>query len=220
MSDDVYSRLRDLLAEGVYLGGDVLPENELASRLGVSRTPVREALKRLQTEGHVAREAHRRAKVVETDFKQVVHIFAARAALEPQAVRLAIGKVDTEFLDKLRCLTIEMDNAITRETPDRRRYRELNARFHQAIWHQSGDRYFEELVYSIARKPLVSPTFNNWTVQELKRSNRQHEDLVCALEAGDAVWACSIMNVHLLSARAAYIRIGRASGELSSALDF
>ena len=101
MADDIYAKIRALIAEGAYLGGDAIPESELAARLGVSRTPIREAMRRLQAEGIIEREAYRRAVLVEVDPNEVIHIFTARAALEPIAAGMAVAKSDAAFIDGL-----------------------------------------------------------------------------------------------------------------------
>src|SRR5690554_6074054 len=160
MADDIYARIRALIAGGEYLGGDVLPESELATRLGVSRTPIREAMRRLQAEGVIRREAYRRAVVVDLDPDEIIHIFTARAVLEPIAVAMAMEKADKPFLDQLGQLHREMDEVVHAPQPDRRRYRDLNAKFHRVIWAQGDSAVFAELVNMVARKPVVSPTFN------------------------------------------------------------
>lgn len=208
MTYDIYRRIRALIAEGAYLGGDVLPESELAARLGVSRTPVREAMRRLQAEGVIRREAYRRAVVVDLDPDEVIHIFTARSVLEPVAVGMAMEKVDQPFLDRLAELHRSMDETIEAGEPDRRRYRDLNAAFHRVIWAQGGNTVFAELVNLVARKPVVSPTFSDWTREELVRSNRQHGELCDAFAARDADWAKAAMAAHILSSRANYRRIG------------
>ncbi len=208
MAEDIYGRIRALIASGVYIGGDVLPEGELAARLGVSRTPIREAMRRLQAEGVIHREAYRRAVLDDLDPNAVIHNFTARSALEPIAVAKAMANVDAPFLDRLRDLHGRMDRAIHgAEEPDRRAYRDLNAQFHRVIWAQGGNALFAELVNSVARKPLVSPTFNHWTMAELTRSNRQHGDMIDAFAAGEPDWGEATMRAHLLASRAAYRRI-------------
>lgn len=208
MAEDIYGRIRALIADGTYIGGDVLPEGELAARLGVSRTPIREALRRLQAEGVIQREAYRRAVVAETDPDEIIHIFTMRAAVEPIAVGLAMAHVDEPFMNRLRDLHARMDHAIAAADPDRRAYREFNAVFHRVIWSQGGNLLLADMVNAIARKPVVSPTFNNWTRAELVRSNRQHGELLEAFEARDTEWAETTMKAHLLSSRASYRRIG------------
>ena len=125
-----------------------------------------------------------------------------------------MDRVDGAFLARLRELHGGMDEALRESPPDRRAYRELNAAFHRVIWAQSGNNLLAEIINSIARKPLVSPTFNNWTEEELQRSNRQHGDLTEAFALGDGEWAQSIMHVHLLSSRANYRRIASIAAAL------
>lgn len=207
MADDIYGKIRALIAAGAYVGGDLLPESELAARLGVSRTPIREAMRRLQAEGVIRREAYRRAVVVDVEPGEVIHIFTARSALEPLAVGMAMRNADNAFVDTLRDLHGAMEGALRAPEPDRRLYRDLNARFHRVIWAQGGNGLFAELVNLVARKPVVSPTFTQWTMPELFRSNAQHGDMVEAFAARDTEWAEATMRAHLLSARAAYRRI-------------
>ncbi|KAA0971823.1 GntR family transcriptional regulator [Aureimonas fodinaquatilis] len=219
MADDIYSKIRALIAEGVYIGGDTIPESELAARLGVSRTPIREAMRRLQAEGVIQREAYRRAVVVEIDPNEVIHIFTARAALEPVATGMAVAKSDAEFVDSLRDFHSRMDHAIHLPDPDRRSYRDLNAQFHRRIWKQGGNTIFANLVNLVARNPVVSPTFNSWTREELIRSNRQHDDLVSAFAADDGDWAEAAMAAHLFSSRATYRRISEEKALATSGSD-
>src|SRR5512147_1913489 len=138
MSLDIYDEIRALIARGHYLGGDAMPEQELAERLGVSRTPVREALNRLQAEGVVERRSNRRVHLAEMDPDRVVEIFAVRAALEPIAARLATGFVTPGFLEELSTAIERMEVALGARQPDLRAYRQGNEDFHWAILARSG----------------------------------------------------------------------------------
>jgi DNA-binding GntR family transcriptional regulator len=207
MSHEVYREIRRLIAEGDYLGGDALPEVELAERLGVSRTPVREALGRLQAEGVVVRRDNRRVYLAEMDPAHVVEIFTIRAALESIAARVATPRVDAAFLERMETLVALMETARTRTPPDLRSYRELNEELHWSILALAGDVTLEETVRSVSRRPAPSPTFNDWTAEELARSQQQHRELLAAFRAGDADWAEAIMRTHLLAARASFMRI-------------
>jgi len=219
MGRDIYTAIRKLIADGTYIGGDVLPEVELASKLGVSRTPVREALRRLQSEGVIRREAYKRAVVVDVDPNEVIHIFTARAALEPIAIELAVDNADDAFVERLKELHARMDHAIRAPEPDRRGYREFNAIFHRVIWAQAASPLLADMINSIARKPVVSPTFNNWDRDQLFRSNRQHGELIDAVADRDREWAHAAMRAHLLSSRATYRFIGTKAGLVENAKD-
>lgn len=213
MVNEIYRQIRALIADGTFIGGDPISESELAGRFGVSRTPVREAMRRLEAEGLILRQAYKRAVVVEVDPEEVLHIFTARAALEPIAAGLASVAAAPDFIDDLRAMVSRMDHAIHNNEPDRRSYRELNAHFHRMIWHRGGNAIFADIIHIVSRKPVVSPTFTNWTMEELIRSNRQHGDIVEAIAAQDKDWAEAAMRAHLLSSRATYRRVGTLSAK-------
>jgi DNA-binding GntR family transcriptional regulator len=207
MSLDVYDEIRALIARGHYLGGDAMPEQELAERLGVSRTPVREALRRLMAEGVVERRSNRRTHLAEMDRDRVVDIFAVRAALEPVGARLAATGVTADFLDDLAACIHRMDAALAVRQPDLRAYRQGNEDFHWAILARSGNATLDATVRGVSRRPIVSPTFNGWTAEELARSQGHHRELLAAFEANDPEWAEAVMRCHMVAARAVYQRL-------------
>lgn len=207
MSLDVYDEIRALIARGHYLGGDAMPEQDLAERLGVSRTPVREALRRLMAEGVVERRSNRRTHLAEMDPDRVVEIFTVRAALEPVAARQATARVTPDFLDGLAACIARMDTALASRHPDLRAYRQGNEDFHWAILVQSGNTTLDVTVRGVSRRPIVSPTFKGWTAEELARSQGHHRELFVAFEAGDPEWAEAVMRCHMVAARAVYLKI-------------
>lgn len=214
MSQDVYDEIRRLISVGHYIGGDALPEVELAERLGVSRTPIREALRRLQAEGIVERRSNRRVYLADMDPTGVVEIFTVRAALEPIAARLATPCVQDDFLEYLAALIERMEEVRLQTPPNLRAYRQANEEFHWAILARAGNAALETTVRTVARQPLVSPTFNGWNWEELERSQHHHRELIAAFKARDADWAEAVMRCHMLAARAAFIRVSQFGGAL------
>ncbi|MCL4188002.1 MAG: GntR family transcriptional regulator [Rhodobacteraceae bacterium] len=210
--DDVYERIRGLILEGVYIAGDAMPEEGLAERLQVSRTPVREALKRLEAEGIVERRANRRVHLAEVNPVTVVDIFIVRARLEPLAARLAASRVDGRFLEALAECIARMETARCGPEPDLRLYRQANEDFHWAILSQSGSGATSSAVRGVARRRLTSPTFRGWTAEELERSQSHHRELLAAFAAGDPDWADAVMTTHLYAARATFLRLATALG--------
>lgn len=213
MRTDAYEMIRSLILSGAYISGDPMPEEELAARLQVSRTPVREALNRLQAEGIVERHANRRAYLAEVNPTTVVDIFEVRARLEPMAARLAASRVDDEFLRLLQERVEAMEAARTAHEPDLRLYRQANEDFHWAILKQSGSGALDVTVRGVARRRITSPTFRGWTAEEIARSQSHHRELLAAFRAADAAWAESVMTTHLYAARAAYLRLADLADE-------
>lgn len=211
MTHDVYQMIRTLILQGEYIGGEPMPEQELAARLNVSRTPVREALRRLQAEGVVERRSNRRVHLVEVNPNSVIEIFAIRARLEPLASRLAAERADDAFIELLSDRIERMELARRRARPDLKLYRQANEDYHWAILAQSGNAALEATVRNVARRQINGPTFTGWNADELERSQQHHRELVAAFRAADANWAEAVMALHLHAAHAAYSRIAAAT---------
>jgi DNA-binding GntR family transcriptional regulator len=198
-SDHAYRLIRAQILSGDREGGDWLREGDLAESLGVSRTPVREALRRLTAEGLVRYERNRGVQVQAWTAEDLDEIFSLRSVLEPWASRLAAlaGNVDLEALGEL---ARDMDAAAAGRTADVDRITELNNRFHGLILQGSGNRRLSDVVSSVVQVPLVWQTFSHYSEESLRRSLAHHHELVSALAAGDGDWAESVMRSHVRAA--------------------
>ncbi len=198
-SDHAYRLIREEILSGRRAGGSWLREGDLADSIGVSRTPVREALRRLTAEGLVRYERNRGVQVQDWSAADLDEIFSLRSVLEPWGCRLAAGAglVDLEALD---ALAHEMDAVVAGPQPDLGRLTELNNRFHREILEGSGNSRLPALIASIVRVPLVWRTFSHYSPEALARSLAHHHELVAALAAGDPDWAESVMRSHVRAA--------------------
>jgi DNA-binding GntR family transcriptional regulator len=198
-SDHAYRLIRAQILAGERKGGDWLREGDLAEAIGVSRTPVREALRRLTAEGLVRYERNRGVKVQAWTAQDLDEIFSLRSVLEPWACRLAAAS-DTVDLDELDRLACDMDQAASGATADVDRITELNNRFHRLILEGSNNRRLGSVVSSVVQVPLVWQTFSHYSENDLRRSLAHHHELVSALAARDADWAESVMRSHVRAA--------------------
>lgn len=200
-AEDAYLTIRDQILRGERTGGEWLREGDLATNLGVSRTPVREALRRLAAEGLVRHERNRGVRVARWSWQDLDEIFELRSVLEPWGTALAArgGLAD---LDELSRLAGAMDEAAAGPRPDVDTITELNNRFHSAVMAASGNDRLTQLVSSIVQVPLVWRTFSHYTPNAMRRSLAHHHEIVEALRAGDAGWAESVMRAHVRAARA------------------
>lgn len=198
-SDHAYRLIRAQILSGERAGGDWLREGDLAESIGVSRTPVREALRRLTAEGLVSYERNRGVQVAAWTAEDLDEIFSLRSVLEPWACRLAAtsASVDLEELDRL---AHEMDAAAAGAVADVDRITELNNRFHRLILEGSNNRRLGSVVSSVVQVPLVWQTFSHYRDTDLRRSLAHHHELVAALTAADADWAESVMRSHVRAA--------------------
>lgn len=112
LRDVVFGTLRDAILTGKLLPGERLMENQLADKLGVSRTPVREALRMLELENLVELVPRKGAQVLDMSEKDVVDILEIRSALEGLATRLACQKISEDGIEKLRALEEKFEKAI------------------------------------------------------------------------------------------------------------
>ena len=132
-ADYIADALREAIHGGELDDGAVLNQAALALHFGVSRVPVREAMRQLQAEGLIETQAHRLAIVRGLDLEQLVEIFDLRTLLEGYLIERAVPRIDEVTLRQLRALEEEM-----RREDDYVRWRELNARFHRTLYEPSG----------------------------------------------------------------------------------
>jgi DNA-binding GntR family transcriptional regulator len=191
-----YSTIRDQILSGELPGGHRLREDDLAAMIGVSRTPIREALRSLAAEGLVTHERNRGFQVESWTLKDLEEVHGLRSLLEPYATALAAtsGLLD---IDALAAIADAMDEAISQPKLDVEVITELNNRFHDAIMEASGNQRLRLLVISVAQVPIVRRTFSQYTPADLKRSLAQHQELVESLRSGDPVWAEAVMRAHM-----------------------
>src|SRR5580704_4906724 len=199
LHDQVVSRLRAMLVEGQITPGAKLNERELCELLGVSRTPLREAIKLLAAEGLVDLLPNRGAVAVKLAESDVLHTFEVLAGLEAQSGELAAQRITPTELAEIKALHYEMLACFARN--DLSGYYRLNARIHAAI-------------NVAAKNPLLSKTYReiNARVQSLRfRTNqnkpmwqlamKQHGQMLDAIIARDRSAARRILVEHLLRKR-------------------
>ena len=199
----VYSDLHREILTGRRAPGARLREEEIAEAFGVSRTPVREALRRLSSDGLVELVPHRGAEVVRWAADDVEELFDLRCLLEGHAARRAAERGDAD-VDQLRDLCGRMeahlDHAGGRAADEITR---LNMEFHRAV-HHAGGRVLPDLVTRVIEVPLVRRTFDEYSAGEMRRSFAQHRELVDAIAEGDGEWAQAVMRAHIRAAGASW----------------
>jgi len=211
-ADHAYRALRQAILSGELEEGARLTETALGESLGVSRTPVREALNRLSLEGLVDREGGRAARVAAFPEDDVEQIFQIRMLLEGYAARRAAIHRTREDVDELRALAEAMEaRTPPRSDEDFEALSEANRRFHATIMRAARAQRLESLLSVTVQIGLVLRTYRMYSERDLVRSARHHQELTDAIDAGAPDWAASVMTSHLLAAAAAASR-GRDNG--------
>lgn len=192
----VLERLRQKIIQGECAPGSRLVEESLAAEFGVSRNPVREAIRVAEAEGFVQVLPRRGAVVATPDTRAVEELFVVRAALEPLAAKLAAGRVTPEHLDQLRALLTESERATARE--DYGRLAALNSDFHLQVVRAAGNRWLETMATSIFYH--VQWVFRLGAADRAPHSWEEHVALLAALSDEDPQRAYDAAQEHVTKA--------------------
>jgi DNA-binding GntR family transcriptional regulator len=200
--EKAYSAIREGIVSGAFRPGTHLTARMLALGSGVSRTPVREAMRRLHAEGLIDFIPHRGGFVISWSRRDVADIFDLRLLLESYGAEMAARNISTQELDELRALAARMEEAVDSELHDfLRSVAEANGRFHKLILRASRNSRLEAVMASLIEMPLMLSTFHRYSRESLLRSMNHHRELIAALEAHDGAWSNAIMRSHILAAR-------------------
>jgi len=208
-SEKAYREIREQLLRGAFKPGERLVEDELAALCGVSRTPIREALRRLASDMFVRQVPNHGTFVIETSENDVEDLFELRAMLEGYAAARAARRVTAETLQALEAEVERIDTALR----ERRGYYldtflDANRRIHALIVGLSGSERLRLMLNSLTEQSVVLGTLHRYSMDDLRRSNEHHKEIVAALRAGDAAWAQSIMAAHIHAAFRSFSRDG------------
>lgn len=186
----VYRRLREMVLFGELEPGQAVTIQGLVEQLGAGMTPVREALRRLISEGALAFRGNRRILVPVLDADAVEQLLLARVALEPQLARRAAERCTPEDIERLRATDARLDHAIARG--DVRGYLEENHRFHAELNAIAAAPILTELVEGLWLRfgPSLRVVCGMFGTRNLPD---RHKDLLDALAQGDAAAAADAM---------------------------
>jgi DNA-binding GntR family transcriptional regulator len=195
-ADFVVATLREAIASGAIERNDALRQEELAARFGVSRMPVRDALRRLEAEGLVAYHPRRGAFVADLGREDAGEIFWLRGLLEGEALRLSIPRLTPAALDEAAAVLDEIDRE-----DDVARWGALNLRFHMALYSACGSRRLLDLIESQypAADRHVRVLLSH--LQYREASQAEHRALLACCRAGQVEQALALLGDHLGAAR-------------------
>jgi DNA-binding GntR family transcriptional regulator len=201
LRDQVLAELRIRIIDAQYRPGERLTEDRLAADFGVSRNPVREALRVVEAEGFVEIQPRRGAVVATPDERTMRDMFATRAVLEPLAARIAAERATAQDLAALRRLLDDARDATA--DGDFVRLAELNTALHHAVMQMSGNRWLVQ--FSTAMYRHVHWVFRLGASHRAVHSWEEHVRLVEALEAHDPPAAEAAARDHVRAAESAAI---------------
>lgn len=196
-SERAYAEIRGLILSGDAAPGSPLTEEALADICGVSRTPVREALRKLEAELYVIRTGSQRLAVADWNSDDLGEMFTLRAMLEAHAAGRAASRITREALDALRASNAAILAAVAAAPPDVATFLDENRRFHAIIIAAAASPRLATMLAALVEQPVVRRTAARYSRTELARSAHEHGELIQAFAVGDADWARAVMTGHI-----------------------
>jgi DNA-binding GntR family transcriptional regulator len=200
-----YAHIRREIVEGRYRPGQRLIEQRIAEQFSLSRTPVREALRRLEAEGLVLSEPNRGAVVRTLSTADVSDLYGLRARLEAYAAELAAERIDATNLDELDAGIDAFALALSATSLDAvdrvRAVDTANSRIHGAIMAAAKHERLSRLLERTTDVPLVFQAFRQYDRAQTERSHLFHQLIRDAIVGGDGGRASALMHEHVLQGR-------------------
>jgi DNA-binding GntR family transcriptional regulator len=201
-----YEQILNLILSGQAEPGVMVTERRLADTLNMSRTPIRDALLMLEGEGLLIRQGSRGLQVKQTRVEDYMDALQVRQMLEPEAARLAAGRMPVDELDQLsEALNALIDDARHGKTkPERSSVRDVDDRLHGGIGDAAGNPQLAQIIRTLRRQTQI---FDLRSVPErLETTCQEHLDIVGALRDGRGDDAAKAMRQHLDQVRDSIIR--------------
>lgn len=210
-SDSVFQILREGILAQTFQPGERLNVHDLAARLGVSLTPVKDAINRLAAEGLIEVKPRSGTFVAAISPDDVIETFEIRAALECLAAERMLAKLTDADVERFRKLTADLEKTVT--TEKQRTFHEAkNIEFHALIVELSGNRKLIEMYHSLhahIQIARIHDTRREWTAR-MEQERKEHREIFSAIKARDAKRLVSTLNAHIN--RAARALVGDLKG--------
>jgi DNA-binding GntR family transcriptional regulator len=202
LAEDLRLQLADEIVRGALAPGATLDEMELAQRFGVSRTPVREAIRQLAASGLIYARAHHGAVVARPSEEQLAGMFEAMAELEALCAGLAAERMTGS--ERRTFETVHEEARALIQLGDPQRFHDINEAFHGAIYAGAHNNYLAEITLAtrVRVQPFRRAQFR--TIGRLAKSHMEHDKVVVAILRGNCERAASAMRAHIMTVREAY----------------
>lgn len=194
LADEVYEQLMDAIMKREISGEDRLVQERLAAELNISRTPVREALMRLEQEGVLEVSSRGSFRLYQMNDKEIRELYQARAAVEGQCARILADKPDPTITEELR-KTIRLEESI--EGADAKAYFDANRAIHRKFVEMAGNRFLLEMFDMIWGKAMAFHLFATIENVDLAQSLGDHMALVDVIASGNKGLALEVFTDHI-----------------------
>ncbi|MCQ4925435.1 GntR family transcriptional regulator [Tissierella carlieri] len=193
-SDEVTEKLRDAIISGEFVPCQRLIEDTLAMKFETSRTPIREAIRKLASVGLVKIEPYKGAIVADVNADEIREIYAVRASLEGLAVKLATPNISKEVIDDLENMIKEMEKSV--EQKDRKDFEKWNVEFHLTIYTYCQNKILFNLIRDLLDRTVLFRRSSWESERNLRTVIKSHREILSAIIKGDAEKAKNITEDH------------------------
>ena len=213
-TERAYLYVREQILNGRYPAASHLKEEHIAEEAQVSRTPVREALRRLSTEHMVKFVTNQGAFVIAWEDDDVEGLFDIRVLLEGYSAYRAATRIDDEDIREMEACAAEIEKLCQKHSKENHRKTiEYNHRLHSIIVEAAGSEHLRRLLVSLVEIPMLLKTIDRYSDKDVERSNHHHRELIEAFKARDGSWAKNVMESHLRAGHRIYVSKDRSDGE-------
>jgi DNA-binding GntR family transcriptional regulator len=200
--DRVVEHVFDNIMCGRYEPGSRITEEQLAAEVEVSRTPVREAVKRLSDLGLIIAKPRSGLMVTRVDEQDVRDVRAVREELEALAVRLAVPRIEDSDIERLEAIQERCEELLEEEETDRLAVFRQDSRLHLTIAEISGNNHLQDMLRRLDIQVMLCRMFLCRSIEKVGHDVEFHREIIAALSAGDAEKAESLIREHLHGAAA------------------
>ena len=183
LSEITYERIKEAIRNADLVPGQPLSETKLSKMLGISRTPVREALQQLAQEGLVQIIPGRAVTVASPSVQEVMNAVHVRSILEPEVARLAAVSISSDDLEILLSIIQEMEEAIDHE--DRTKWAKADSRFHEILSASCPNNLLGDMVIQVRNRISYLSTDNQTNQNRMLACTQEHRQVAEAIAAGD-----------------------------------
>jgi DNA-binding GntR family transcriptional regulator len=196
LHQEIVSRIRKMIQKGTLIRGQKVNEKDLCESMGVSRTPVREALRQLTSEGLIQLIPHKGAFVSQPCIEEISDLFEVMSVLEGTCARLAATHMKEKDLQKIEALHKELEAHY--QSRDHEAYLKTNHVFHVFIQELTGNKVLNDLINGLRQKILLYRQRQLYQPERFDQSIQEHRNLLGAFRTRDPESAESLMKHHLL----------------------
>ena len=204
LRDTAYERLKDALRHADLQPGQPLSETYLSKILGISRTPVREALQQLAQEGLLQTIPGRAVTIAAPSIQGVLNLIHVRSLLEPEVARLVAESGSADVVEKLRAALSKMDQAI--EQGDRAAWSKADTEWHEVLSQACPNALLGEMTLQMRNRAHYLSVDNQTTQTRLSHCTQEHRQIVDAIAARDGPSAEQAMRQHIHELRESMFR--------------